>query len=60
MVKYKVVTVLKPSGVPHHEDVCGNGGIAPRMLDLGTRWWWVVSFLTRPLYPRGKCPVHIG
>jgi len=22
----------------------GSGGIAPRILDLGTRWRWVVSF----------------
>jgi hypothetical protein len=30
---------------------CGSGGIAPRILDLGTRWRWVVSFMLRPLYP---------
>jgi hypothetical protein len=24
--------------------------------DLGTRWRWVVSFTTRPLYPQGKSP----
>jgi hypothetical protein len=24
--------------------------------DLGTRWRWVVSFMTRPLYPQGKIP----
>jgi hypothetical protein len=28
-----------------------SGGIAPRILDLGTRWRWVVSFTPRPLYP---------
>jgi hypothetical protein len=32
----------------------GSGGIAPRILDLGTRWMWVVSFTLRPLYPQGK------
>jgi hypothetical protein len=26
------------------------------ILDLGTRWKWVVSFTPRPLYPRGNCP----
>jgi hypothetical protein len=26
------------------------------ILDLGTRWRWVVSFTRRPLYPRGKSP----
>jgi len=32
----------------------GSGGIAPRILHLGTRWRWVVSFTPRPLYPHGK------
>jgi hypothetical protein len=32
----------------------GSGGIAPRALDLSTRWRWVVSFMPRPLYPRSK------
>jgi hypothetical protein len=30
----------------------GIGGIAPRILDLGTRW----SFMHRPFYPQGKGP----
>jgi hypothetical protein len=34
----------------------GSGGTAPRILGLGTRWRWVVSFTLRPLYPQGKCP----
>jgi hypothetical protein len=34
----------------------GSGGIASRILDLGTRWRWVVSFTSRPLYPQGKSP----
>jgi hypothetical protein len=28
------------------------------ILDLGTRWKWVVSFTTRSLYPRGKSPLY--
>jgi hypothetical protein len=28
--------------------------IAPRILNLGTRWRWVVSFTPRPFYPRWK------
>jgi hypothetical protein len=28
----------------------------PHFLDLGTRWRWVVSFTSRPLYPREKTP----
>jgi hypothetical protein len=29
----------------------GNGGIAPRILNLSARWRWVVSFILQPLYP---------
>jgi len=29
-----------------------NEGIARRILNLATRWRWVVSFRPRPLYPR--------
>jgi hypothetical protein len=32
----------------------GSEGIAPRILDLCTRWRWVVSFTPRPTYPQGK------
>jgi hypothetical protein len=40
----------------HHamEAYWGSGGTAPRILDLDTRWRWVVSFTTRPLYLQGK------
>jgi hypothetical protein len=34
----------------------GSGGISPRVLDLGTRWRWVVSFTLLPLHPRVKTP----
>jgi hypothetical protein len=34
----------------------GSGGIAPLILDLGSRWRWRVSFTPRPLYPQGKSP----
>jgi hypothetical protein len=34
----------------------GSGGIAPRILDPGTRWRLVVSFTPRRLYPYGKSP----
>jgi hypothetical protein len=33
-----------------------SGGIAPRILNLGTRWTWVASFTPRPLYTQGKSP----
>jgi hypothetical protein len=33
-----------------------SGSIAPRILDLGTRWRCVVSFTSRPLYTQGKSP----
>jgi hypothetical protein len=31
-----------------------SGGIAPRILNLGTRWRWVVSLTPRPLYTPGE------
>jgi len=31
-----------------------SGGIAPRILNLGTRWRWSDSFTLRSLYPRRK------
>jgi hypothetical protein len=33
-----------------------SGGTVPPILNLGTRWRWVVSFTSRPLYPWGKSP----
>jgi hypothetical protein len=35
---------------------CMNGSIALHILDLGTRWRWVVSFTSQPFYPQGKSP----
>jgi hypothetical protein len=32
----------------------GSEGMAPRVLDLGTRWRCVISFTSRSLYPQGK------
>jgi hypothetical protein len=34
----------------------GSGGIAPLILDPGTRWRWVVSFTPRPFHPKGRSP----
>jgi hypothetical protein len=34
----------------------GSEGIALRILDLGTKWKFVVSFTPRPLYPQGRSP----
>jgi len=31
-----------------------SGGIAPRILNLGTRWRWVVSFTPHSPYPPGE------
>jgi hypothetical protein len=34
----------------------GNGGIAPWILILGTRWKWVVSFTPCRFTPSGRSP----
>jgi hypothetical protein len=39
---------------PHHESVLESGSVAPRILNLGTRWRWMVSFTLRLLYPQGE------
>jgi hypothetical protein len=33
-----------------------SGAVAPRILNLGDRWRWVVSFTHPPVYPRRKNP----
>jgi hypothetical protein len=57
-----VATVKKRphASTNHHaiEAYWGNGGIAPLILYLGTRWRWVVSFMPRPLYLQGKSPMY--
>jgi hypothetical protein len=40
------------------EDGILHSRIDSRFLDFGTSWRWVVSFTTRPLYPRGKSPQY--
>jgi hypothetical protein len=34
----------------------GSRDIAPRILDIDTRWRWVVNFTLRPLYLQGNSP----
>jgi hypothetical protein len=55
LIKVKMVK-LSLCLTMHHamKTYWGSGGIAPSILDLGTRWRWVVSFTTRPLYPQEK------
>jgi len=55
--KYEILVVPVPQ-TEHHamKTYWGSGGIAPCVLDLGTRWRWVVSFTPRPLYPKGRNP----
>jgi hypothetical protein len=43
--------------IKHHTMVLyGNGGIAPRILNLGAMWRWIGSFAHRVLYFRRKSP----
>jgi hypothetical protein len=55
-IKVKVKLSLCFNWALRHEGVVGSGGTAPRILDLGNRWRWVVSSTPRPLYPQGKRP----
>jgi len=44
--------------IKHHamKTYSRSGSTHPRILNLITRWRWVVSFTPRPLYPRRKVP----
>jgi hypothetical protein len=57
-VKVKVKVKLSLCLTKHHamKTYWGIEGIAPCILDLGTRWRWVVSLTPRPLYPRERAP----
>jgi len=44
---------------PRHEDEWGNGRVAPRNLNLDTRWRWVISFTPQSFYPTGKSPLYL-
>jgi hypothetical protein len=37
----------------------GESRCSPTILDLGTRWRWIVSFTPQPLYPQGNSPIRI-
>jgi hypothetical protein len=41
-----------------HEDTWESGDIDPLILNLGTRYRWVVSFIPRPLYLKGNFPSY--
>jgi hypothetical protein len=55
-VKCKIVPVL----LTEHRSMKAywwSGGIAPRILDRGTTWRWVIGFMFWPLYsPGGRAP----
>jgi hypothetical protein len=36
----------------------GSGNIAPRILELGIKWRWVVSFTTQPFYTPEKSRLY--
>jgi hypothetical protein len=50
----KCITLCIFNWASRHEGVLGSAGIASRIVGLGTRLRWVVSFTPRPLHPRGK------
>jgi hypothetical protein len=56
MLKVKVKLSLCSTKHYAMKTYCGSGGIAPRILNLDTRWRWVVNFTPRALYPQGKDP----
>jgi hypothetical protein len=57
LLKYVYVRLAK-----HHtrKTYWGSAGIAPRILNLGTRRRWVVSFAPRPLYSHAQWILHLN
>jgi len=47
-------TYLLLNQAPRHEAVWGSGDTAPRVINIGTRWIWMVSFTPQLLYPQRK------
>jgi hypothetical protein len=41
---------VKITPVCCHEDVEGNGGIAPHIINFDTKWRWMDSLKPQPLY----------
>jgi hypothetical protein len=55
--KGEVVPVLCHAA--HHDGEWGSWGIAPHILNLSTRWGWLVSFVPWPLCPLERaCSTH--
>jgi hypothetical protein len=59
---YRLITIARKQTLPlcliKHYAFKTYGGTAPGILNFGTMWRWLVSFLPRSLYPRGKCPQY--
>jgi hypothetical protein len=55
-LKVKVNLSMCFNWAPRYEGLLGSGGIAPRILDLGTRWRWVVNFTACRFTPRERAP----
>jgi hypothetical protein len=56
--KVKVKVKLSLCLTKHHtmKAYWGSGRIGPHILNLGTRWRWMVSFTPWPLYHRERAP----
>jgi hypothetical protein len=56
MTKVKVSCPFYLTGHHAKKAYWGSEGIAPRNLDFGVRWRWLVNFTPLLLYPQGKSP----
>jgi hypothetical protein len=59
-VKAKVKLKLSLCLTKHHaiQTYEGSKVTSPRIVNVGTRWSWVVNFTPRPLYPRCTSPLY--
>jgi len=60
LLLHRVILKGNSNVVPFHamEAFTRSGGIAPLILNLGTRWSPVINFMPWPLYPRERPLAH--
>jgi hypothetical protein len=56
VLKISLLILIKSFPSPRYEGVQRHWS-SPLIINLGTRWRWLISLLCRPLYPRGRATV---
>jgi hypothetical protein len=54
-----IIIIMANCLYPRHEAIWGSRGIAPLLLNIGTRWWSVVRYTPQSPCPWERTPVTI-